>query len=79
MYYNSTIYTWLAVTIEDSICLATVSDRDDVYDTGKVKRVSKRGSVLKVRGGCYNYKFKLYKWLKEATKTVVVNLLWQKF
>ena len=30
-----------------------MSDRDDVYDTGKVKRISKRGSVLKARGGCY--------------------------
>ena len=27
----------------------------------KSKRISKRGSVLKVRGGCYNYIFKLYK------------------
>ena len=25
------------------------------------KRISKRGSVLQVRGGCYNYRFKLYK------------------
>ena len=25
------------------------------------ERISKRGSVLKVRGGCYNYRFKLYK------------------
>ena len=25
------------------------------------KRISKRGSVLKLRGGCYNYRFKLYK------------------
>ena len=31
---------------------------------------SKRGSVLKVRG---NYRFKLYKWLNVATKTVVAN------
>ena len=42
------------------------------------KRISKRGSVLKVRGGCYNYRFKLYKRVKEATKTVRVNSLWQK-
>ena len=28
------------------------------------KKISKRGSVLKVRGGRYNYRFKLYKWLK---------------
>ena len=27
------------------------------------KRISKRGSVLKERGGCYIYRFKLYKWL----------------
>jgi hypothetical protein len=25
------------------------------------KRISKRSSVFKVRGGCYNYRFKLYK------------------
>ena len=37
------------------------------------KRISKRGSVLKERGGCYNYRFKLYKWLNVATKTVVAN------
>ena len=41
------------------------------------KRISKRGSVLKVRGGCYNYRFKLYKWLNVATKTVVANSSWQ--
>ena len=40
------------------------------------KRISKRGSVLKVRGGCYNYRFKLYKRLNMATKTVVANLSW---
>jgi hypothetical protein len=34
------------------------------------KRIGKRGSVLKVRGGCYNYRFKLYKGLNVATKTV---------
>ena len=26
--------------------------------------------MLKVRGGCYNCRFKLYKWLNVATKTV---------
>ena len=32
--------------------------------------------MLKVRGGCYNYRFKLYKWLNVAAKTVVANLSW---
>jgi hypothetical protein len=32
-----------------------------VFLESKSKRISKRGSVLKVRGGCYNYRFKLYK------------------
>ena len=41
------------------------------------KRISKRGSVLKVRGGCYNYRFRLYKWMNVATKTVVANSSWQ--
>ena len=41
------------------------------------KRISKRGSMLKVSGGCYNYRFKLYKWLNVATKTVVANSSWQ--
>ena len=40
------------------------------------KRISKRGSVLKVRGSGYNYRFKHYKSLNVATKTVVVNLSW---
>jgi hypothetical protein len=43
----------------------------------KSKRISKRGSVLKLRGGCYNYIFKLYKWLNVATKTVVPNSSWE--
>ena len=38
------------------------------------KKISKRGSVLKVRDSCYNYRFKLYKELNVATKTVVANL-----
>ena len=33
--------------------------------------------VVKVRGGCYNYRFKLYKGLNVATKTLVANLSWQ--
>ena len=40
------------------------------YDWLATKRISKRGSVLEVRGGCYNYRFKLYMWLNVATKTV---------
>ena len=32
----------------------------DMYSID-TKRISKRGSVLKVRGGCYNYRFKFYK------------------
>lgn len=32
------------------------------------KRTSKRSSVLKVKGGSYNYRFKLYKLLNVATK-----------
>ena len=35
------------------------------------KGIRKRGSVLKVRGGCYNYIFKLNKTLNVATKIVV--------
>ena len=31
----------------------------EVY--GHAKKISKRGSLLKVRSGCYNYRFKLYK------------------
>ena len=38
-----------------------------------IQRISKRGSVLKVMGGCYNYRFKLYKRLNVATKTVVAD------
>ena len=35
---------------------------DHIYAMTASKRISKRGSVLKVRGGCcYNYRFKLYK------------------
>ena len=45
--------------------------------TQLTKRISKRGIVLKVRAGCYNYRFKLYKRLNVATKTVVANLPWQ--
>ena len=41
------------------------------------KRIIKRGSVLKVRGGCYNYRFKPYNRMNVATKTVVANLPWQ--
>ena len=32
-----------------------------VPSSAKPKRISNRGSVLKVKGGCYNYRFKLYK------------------
>ena len=39
------------------------------------KRISKRGIVLKVRRGSYNYRFKLYKWLNVATKIVVAKPL----
>ena len=42
------------------------------------KRISKRGSMVNVRGGCYNYRFKLYKGLNVSTKTAVANLSWQK-
>ena len=45
--------------------------------TQLTKRISKRGIVLKVRSGCYNYIFKLYKWLNVATKTVVANSSWK--
>ena len=37
------------------------------------KGISKRDSVGTIRGGCYNYRFKLYKWLNVATKTAVEN------
>ena len=33
------------------------------YRTYHTKRISKRSSVLKLRAGCYNYRFKHYKWL----------------
>ena len=36
------------------------------------KRISKRGSVLKVRGGCYNFRFKLYKWLSPKVITITM-------
>jgi hypothetical protein len=29
--------------------------------TDFAKMIDKKGSVLKVRGGCYNFRFKLYK------------------
>ena len=36
--------------------------RPKVADGSKgTNRISKRDSVLKVRGGCYNYRFKAYK------------------
>ena len=41
------------------------------------KRISKMSIVLKVGGGCYSYRFKLYKWLYVVAKTVVATLSWQ--
>ena len=46
-----------------------------IYEDVSTKRIIKRGSVLKTRGGCYNYRFKLYKWLTVATKTVFCKAL----
>ena len=45
----------------------------------KAKIIIRRGSVLKVWGSCYNYRFKIHKWLNVATQTVVANLSWQNF
>ena len=42
------------------------------------KKISKSCSVLKVGGGCYDYRFKLYKWLNVATKTVVSQFIMAK-
>ena len=39
---------------------AIVQDDENIIHT-RAQRISKRGSVLKVRGGCHNYRFKLYK------------------
>ena len=52
--------------INETSCLPTDKDGKDIpcprkYLARKPKRISKRGSELKVRGDCYNYRFKLYK------------------
>ena len=52
--------------IKETSCLAIDKDGKDIpcprkYLARKPKRISKRGSELKVRVDCYNYRFKLYK------------------
>ena len=62
--------------IKETSCLAIDKDGKDIpcprkYLARKPKRISKRGSELKLRGDCY-------KLLNVAIETVVVKSSWQR-